>query len=91
MYFEERLMKEVHACFSLTYLLAPLPIRANWPVAATMLNGRIGVRVTEWHSYQSMVWAHSRRALLFSINAWAHSPRAANHPKIVIMRALRIS
>ena len=67
-----------------------------------MLNGRIGGGVTEWHSYQSMVWAHSRRALLFSINAWAHSrrallfsinawahsPRTANHPKIVTIRAL---
>ena len=63
-----------------------------------MLNGRIGGGVTEctWHSYQSTVWrthqtrysfpwAHSRRALL---NAWAHSPRAANHPKIVTIRAL---
>ena len=80
-------------------ILAPLMLQ---PGAATMLNGRIGGGVTEWHSYQSMVWAHSRRALLFSINAWAHSqrallfsinawahsPRAANHPKIVTIRAL---
>ena len=53
-----------------------------------MLNGRIGGGVIVWHSFQSMVWAHSRRTLLFSINAWAHSPRAANHPKIVTIRAL---
>ena len=57
-------------------------------VAATMLNGRIGGGVIEWHSFQSMVWAHLRRALLFSINALAHSPCAANHPKIVTIRAL---
>ena len=34
------------------------------------------------------VGALTVRALLFSINAWAHSPRAANHPKIVTIRAL---
>ena len=35
------------------------------------------------------VWVHTRRALLFLCRrAWAHSPRAANHPKIVTIRAL---